>query len=352
MLKQEAMTDDGPMEAIKRGSSPHRHCCDETAPVRNPAYGLGPLVVSDHPELKVPLDMIRIYARDTPESPCFATRAREPADTRPYVYRSYRDTLARIVRIATGMRASLDIGVGDRIGICSPTREDFHTILFACGLLRCIAVPIYESIGKDAVSYIIRHSGVKCVFAAHEKLPVVAEAISRSVEGIPAASSPPVVVTFDDAAAAGSLASTSLSQIEAIGAASGAKGQSPPLDRARPDDVMVIMYTSGTTGFPKGALITHSAALGSGVAIARKVPEHLRSTDFVILSFMPLAHVFGLAMDYMVMRVGGCIGFYSGDARKLTDDIAALRPTLLGAVPRVFQASCFPVVCVCVVVLF
>lgn len=150
------------MDVVKRGASPHRHCWDdETAPVRNPKYGVGPLVVSDHPEMSVPLDMIRVYARDTPNAPCFATRARVPADVRPYVYRSFRDSHARIVRVAIGMRRALGIGVGDRVGICSPTREDFHTILFTCGILRCVAVPIYESIGKDAVSYIIRHSGVK-----------------------------------------------------------------------------------------------------------------------------------------------------------------------------------------------
>lgn len=170
------------------------------------------------------------------------------------------------------------------------------------------------------------------VFAAHEKLAVVNEAIARNEaeDGCPH----PAIITFDDLAAAGKFANTSLAEVEAAGADA---VEPPPAERARPDDVMVIMYTSGTTGNPKGVLISHSAALGSGVAIARKIPDHLRSTDFVILSFMPLAHVFGLAMDYTTLRVGGCVGFYGGDTRKLTDDIAALRPTLLGAVPRVYQ---------------
>jgi len=110
-----------------------------------------------------------------------------------------------------------------------------------------------------------------------------------------------------------------------------------PSTFATADDVHVIMYTSGTTGVPKGVMLTHGATLGSGMAISQKIPKSWKSVQLRVLSFMPLAHVFGLAIDYTVLRTFGCIGFFSGDIHNIVSDIQALQPTALGGVPRVYQ---------------
>lgn len=344
---------------------------NETAVIRNPRYGQGPLVRSDHPEMHIPLDMIRFYARTTPDADLFATRAKEATPEhpeRPYIYKSYREGYARILRIASGMKQLLNIQPGDRIGIFSPTREEYHVLLFCCGVLRCIAVPVYESVGKDAVSHIIHHSNPKAIFADAKKLAPLKEALDRLADGTfaqaeaeaaaaAAAASQgtgadeyadlladdageeqhkPAVVSLDGREAEGlgaDFVRFTIEEIEKTGTA-----DEPAEDSfARPEDINMIMYTSGTTGRPKGVMLSHGAALGGGIAIYNKRPEDIHSMKMRILSFMPLAHVFGIAMDYLVLRNGGCIGFYSGNPRELVNDMVQLRPNIIGGVPRIYQ---------------
>ena len=409
------------MERLKRtGCARLRFARNETAPIRNPLYGYGPLPRTDDERLQTPLDVVRMGAALHPESPLFGTRDAS-APGHPYVFRSYRESLRRIYALASGIRATFGIRPGDRIGVFSRTREEFHVLLFVCGVLRCVVVPIYESIGPNAVSYIIRHSGVRVIFAADDKLellqqcldaldarcatPTPSPSLSRSTSstsmdpnggcgGNVAAATAQVQVTTTTGTTSGNATATTTysspspspekeeaMKARAVRAAlrevthaeeEGADGEGAwarpavvTLDGARPglaqwtladvlaagadapepraetlataDDVHVIMYTSGTTGVPKGVMLTHGATLGSGMAIAQKIPKSWKNVQLTVLSFMPLAHVFGLAIDYTVLRTFGCIGFYSGDIRNIVSDIQALQPTALGGVPRVYQ---------------
>ena len=165
------------MEKLKRtGCARLRFARNETAPIRNPLYGYGPLPRTDDERLQTPLDVVRMGAQLHPESPLFGTRD-AAAPGHPYVFRSYRASLQRIYEVAAGIRATFGIRPGDRIGVFSRTREEFHVLLFVCGVLRCVVVPIYESIGPNAVSYIIRHSGVRVIFAADDKLELLQQCL-------------------------------------------------------------------------------------------------------------------------------------------------------------------------------
>lgn len=100
------------------------------------------------------------------------------------------------------------------------------------------------------------------------------------------------------------------------------------------DDLACIMYTSGTTGMPKGAMLTHGNFIS---AISAGVKNVSGTVDDVGISYLPLAHIFGRVTDSLILAVGGRVGFFSGDMNTLMDDVQVLKPTVFPSVPRLFN---------------
>jgi long-chain acyl-CoA synthetase len=114
-----------------------------------------------------------------------------------------------------------------------------------------------------------------------------------------------------------------------------------------PEDLCTICYTSGTTGTPKGVMLSHRAILASASAALRmlQAPQRLGKGPLVplqrgaeaYLSYLPLAHIFERVVMVAMITMGAKVGFYQGDVLKLMDDLAALRPTIFVSVPRLFN---------------
>lgn len=105
------------------------------------------------------------------------------------------------------------------------------------------------------------------------------------------------------------------------------------------DEICTIMYTSGTTGEPKGVLISHKnvvATISGLVALLKQVGLGVDSKD-AYLSYLPLAHIYERAALELNVYSGAQIGFWQGDVKQLTDDIGALKPTYFNGVPRIYD---------------
>ncbi|CAE6055188.1 unnamed protein product [Arabidopsis arenosa] len=113
------------------------------------------------------------------------------------------------------------------------------------------------------------------------------------------------------------------------------KETNPP----KPSDVCTIMYTSGTSGEPKGVVLTHEAAATCviGADLCLDQFEDKMTHEDVYLSFLPLAHILDRANEEYFFRKGASVGYYHGDLNALRDDIQELKPTFLAGVPRVFE---------------
>ncbi|PNP42167.1 long-chain acyl-CoA synthetase [Trichoderma gamsii] len=109
-----------------------------------------------------------------------------------------------------------------------------------------------------------------------------------------------------------------------------------------PEDIFCVMYTSGSTGPPKGACITHQALVAGVTGLLASVGETVSDKE-VVLAYLPLAHIFEMALENLVMFIGGCLGY--GNPRTLSDtsmknsagDMRELRPTVLVGVPQVWE---------------
>ena len=238
---------------------------------------------------------------------------------------SYAD-LGRAVREIAGGLISLGVEPGDRVAILSDTRREWT--LADCGALSAGAavVPVYQTNSPEECRYVLEHSGACAVFCENEQQLAKIEQV-RS--GLPALEH---VVLFTGAGT-GAMA---LDELCRRGAALGPEAVDARSSVAGPDDVATIVYTSGTTGPPKGCVLTHRNVLaavrmyGDALALGRGEP-------FSIFMFLPLAHVLARVAQFVVLDRGGTIAFWRRDPKRILDDLAETQPTHFPSVPRVFE---------------
>jgi long-chain acyl-CoA synthetase len=106
--------------------------------------------------------------------------------------------------------------------------------------------------------------------------------------------------------------------------------------RPKADDVYMFCYTSGTTGDPKAAMLTHKNIMSAACSVFNVGGVHFNDQDCVI-SYLPLAHSFEKCLFVTCCTSGMAVGYYSGDPLKLLDDLKVLKPTYFPSVPRLFN---------------
>ncbi|MGI5321881.1 AMP-dependent synthetase/ligase [Actinomadura nitritigenes] len=226
---------------------------------------------------------------------------------------------AEAAAVAKGLVAA-GVEPGDRVALLSRTRYEWTLLDYAIWTAGAVAVPIYETSSAEQIEWIAGDSGAKALFAETDAhLALVAGVRDRlpglaHVWGIDAGAVAEVTALGEDVAD-GTIAERRRSRTAA--------------------DVATLVYTSGTTGRPKGCEITH----GNLVATARNAVQGAISEIAVegssTLLFLPLAHVFARLIE--VASIEGGIVLGHSDIPSLLPDLASFQPTFLLAVPRVFE---------------
>lgn len=126
----------------------------------------------------------------------------------------------------------------------------------------------------------------------------------------------------------------SFADLEKQGAA--AANRTPASIPPRPEDLSTIAYTSGTTGLPKGVMLTHANVVADCVGFA-VLKYAVVDVNDIMISFLPLAHMFERLLEAIIYSVGGRVGFYRGDIKTLGEDMKELRPTFVPVVPRLLN---------------
>ncbi|KAF8516910.1 acetyl-CoA synthetase-like protein [Hysterangium stoloniferum] len=226
-------------------------------------------------------------------------------------------------------------GGGDlpTVGIWSQNRPEWQVIDLAVQAYAKVSVSLYDTLGPDAVEYICNHAEISIVFVSSPHLPSILALSSRL-------SHLKVVVVIDNMSdEAQHVASSwakhrkvellSLKELEALG-----KVNRREIIPPTPEQVYSICYTSGTTGNPKGALLTHGQCAVAVLSVAMGVPF---TEPGRLFSYLPLAHIYGRMAELVCLSLGGGIGYFTGDPARLLEDAQILKPTSFPSVPRVLN---------------
>src|SRR5256884_6612141 len=239
---------------------------------------------------------------------------------------SSQEVLRRVAGLST---AFVELGVkpGDRVGLFSANRPEWHTADFAINGAGAVTVPVYFNESSDRMSYILKHCGAKVVFvvgaAQLRKLLNVRQELPELEQ---------IILADGDAEVPGEC----LRYETLIAGASAPDISSYRLRSSQvlPGQLASIIYTSGTTGEPKGVMLTHANFCSNVTDVGHDFQLH--PAEDVALSFLPLAHVYGRTMDYIYIFQGAALAYVeSVDA--VAQALVEVRPTITAAVPRFFE---------------
>ncbi|KAL2942078.1 Long chain acyl-CoA synthetase 7 peroxisomal [Bienertia sinuspersici] len=278
----------------------------------------------NHPEIGTLHDNFVRAVDSFPDYKYLGTRLREDGTVGEYKWMTYGEVSNARSSLGSALQ-NYGISKGMSVGLYFINRPEWIVVDHACSAYSYISVPLYDTLGPDAVKYIVNHADVQAIFCVPETLNALLSFLSE----IPTVRCGGVDEHLPSLPQASGVKLISYSKLLSQG-----RARLQPFCPPTPDDVATICYTSGTTGTPKGVVLTHGNLIASTAGMS--IPVRFYPTD-VYISYLPLAHIYERANQIMSVYYGVAVGFYQGDNLKLMDDLLALRPTIFCSVPRLYN---------------
>ncbi|KAJ9135571.1 hypothetical protein P3X46_032741 [Hevea brasiliensis] len=251
----------------------------------------------------------------------------------PYVWLTYKEAYDSAIRIGSSMR-SRGLNPGDCCGIYGSNCPEWITAMEACNSQAIVYVPLYDTLGPNAVEFIINHAEISLAFVQETKLSSILSCLPNCKSYLK------TIVSF------GNISSKQKKEAEELGVScfsweefshlGSLVCELPPKQKT---DICTIMYTSGTTGEPKGVILTNGAIMAEVLSVDHLLflTDRVATEEDSYFSFLPLAHVYDQIIETYCIYKGASIGFWRGDIRYLIEDAQELKPSIFCGVPRVYD---------------
>ncbi|KAG8389589.1 hypothetical protein BUALT_Bualt02G0244800 [Buddleja alternifolia] len=309
------------------------------------------------PNLSTTWDIFRVSVEKYPGNRMLGWRELVNEKWGPYVWKTYKEVYEETLCAGSALR-SHGIEPGARVGIYGSNCPQWIVAMEACSAHSLICVPLYDTLGKlpdfafprtnfrfvasnsyierpGAVNYIIDHAEVDVVFVQDKKVKELLSPDCTHSQRLK------LIVCFT------SLTEEQRNKAADIGIKTCSWTEFLDMGRENPSEISppkafnicTIMYTSGTSGDPKGVILTHEniSTNITGVDLFMEQFEDKMTVDDVYISFLPLAHILDRMIEEYFFHKGASVGYFHGNINEIRDDLFELKPTFLAGVPRVFE---------------
>ncbi|KAI9655219.1 MAG: hypothetical protein M1831_004929 [Alyxoria varia] len=298
------------------------------------------------PSLKTSHDVFESTSTNFPKTPCLGWRPYDPTSKTfgNYEWIDYQTVAKRREALGKGLielheQAGVT-GAQYGIGIWCQNRPEWQLTDLAAMSQNLYTVSIYDTLGPDTTEYIINHSNLACVVTSLNHIPALLKLKPRCpslklivcLDPIDAGELPGLSKKdlLNSIAADAGVKIVSIHEAESQG-----KASSLPMNPPRPNDIITINYTSGTTGNPKGVVLTHRNSVSATSASLIHCPQG--ASESRILSYLPLAHIYQRVGEHTAFAAATRIGYFHGNILELVDDLKMLRPSGFTSVPRLYN---------------
>ncbi|KAF9431893.1 Long chain acyl-CoA synthetase 7 peroxisomal [Entomortierella beljakovae] len=252
----------------------------------------------------------------------------------PFKWMTYSRVQERVTHFGAGL-VKLGLATHANFGIFSVNRAEWTMSELAGYMYSFTTVPLYDTLGVSAIEFIVNQTEMGTVIASPDKASILLDIKST----LPTVQNIIVMGTVEDSLVENGkelgVNIIAWTDVERSG-----RENPVPANPPSADDVATICYTSGTTGTPKGAVLTHKNFV-AGIASFHLMAKHgkffIPTNKDTHISYLPLAHVFERLCQSVMISGATRIGYYQGDTLKLLDDVAVLQPTIFVSVPRLFN---------------
>ncbi len=235
-----------------------------------------------------------------------------------------------LVRVVSGGLRAMGLEAGDRAAILSETRFEWSICDYACICSGVLDVPIYSTLTVPQVAYILENAGVSLIFVSTQdqarKASAAGRKIGRDIKIVVfdgGDSLPDGVEVWEDFLAKGREVAAEIDDESFRATAL----------ETEPDDLATLLYTSGTTGQPKGVMLTHNNLWSNVLASSRVLPRQEGDTALV---FLPLSHVLQRMASYLFFSRGDSAA-YAHSMNTVAADMKVVRPSIVASVPRLYE---------------